>query len=107
MSATATWHDEDPAGIAATAELRGEALVWQQLVHQARANLANLAAWPHDQLRRKALDAAAEHLYAAEKVLRALDDVLDPKQNDTGHSLSVRHLADLIELAQQALRAVQ
>lgn len=106
MSA-ATWHDEDPAGVEATAELRGETLVWQQLVHQARANLANLAAWPHDQLRRKALDAAAEHLYAAERVLRALDDVLDPKQNDNGHTLSVRHLADRIELAQQALQVVQ
>lgn len=106
MSA-ASWRDEDPAGVEATAELRGETLVWQQLVHQAQANLANLAAWPHDELRRKALDAAAEHLYAAERVLRALDDGLDPQQNDNGHTLSVRHLADLIELAQQALRVVQ
>jgi hypothetical protein len=79
MSAAA-WQDQDDAGAAATAELRGETLVWQMLLHQARANLANLSAYSHDQIRRKALDAAADHLYAAEKLLRALDDVLDPSR---------------------------
>jgi hypothetical protein len=107
MSAAATWHTEDPAGIAATAELRGVTLVWQQLLHQARANLANLAAWPHDQLRRTSLDATADLIYVAEKLLRALDEVLDPKQGDPGHTLSVRDLTTRIDLAQQVLRAVQ
>ena len=107
MSAATTWHDDDPAGLEATAELRGETLVWQMLLHQARANLANLSAWPHDQLRRKSLDVAADLIYIAEKVLGALDDVLDPKQNDAGHTLSIQHLTTRIEHAQQALRTVQ
>lgn len=107
MSAAASWHDEDPAGIEATAELRGETLVWQMLLHQARANFANLAAWPHDQLRRKSLDVVADLIYIAEKLLGALDDVLDPKQNDHGHSLSVQNLTARIDRAQQALRTVQ
>jgi hypothetical protein len=106
MSA-ATWQDRDDAGAEATAELRGETLVWQMLLHQARANLANLSAYPHDQLRRKALDAAADHLHAAETLLRALDDVLDPKQSDVGHSLSTRHLADLINRSQQAIEVAR
>jgi hypothetical protein len=106
MSAAPTWHDEDPAGVEATAELRGETLVWQQLLHQAGANLANLAGWPHDQLRRKSLDVAADLISVAEKLLRALDDVLDSKQSDEGHSLSVRDLASRIDLAQRALQSV-
>ena len=107
MSAAAAWHDEDPAGLEATAELRGEALVWQLLLHQARANLGNLAAWPHDQLRRKSLDVAADLIYVAEKLLTALDGVLDPKANDQSHTLSVQDLAIRLEGAQRALRAAQ
>jgi hypothetical protein len=87
-----------------TAELRGEALVWQMLLHQASAQLSNLAAYPHGTLRRTALDAIAEHLRSAEKLLRALDDVLDPRQSDAGHDLSARHLQQRVEREQQALR---
>lgn len=107
MSAAAAWHDEDPAGPEATAELRGETLVWQMLLHQARANLGNLAAWPHDQLRRKSLDVAADLIYVAEKLLTALDGVLDPKANDQSHTASVQDLAIRLEGAQRALRAAQ
>ena len=107
MSAAAAWHDADPASLEATAELRGEALVWQLLLHQARANLGNLAAWPHDQLRRKSLDVAADLIYVAEKLLTALDGVLDPKANDQSHTLSVQDLAIRLEGAQRALRAAQ
>jgi hypothetical protein len=107
MSAAATWPTEDPAGLDATAELRGVTLVWQQLLHQARANLANHSAWPHDQLRRTSLDAAADLIYVAEKLLRTLAEVLDPKQGDPGHTLAVRDLTTRIDLAQQVLRAVQ
>jgi hypothetical protein len=107
MSAAAAWHDEDPAGLEATAELRGETLVWQLLLHQARANLGNLAAWPHDQLRRKSLDVAADLIYVAEKLLTALDGVLDPKASDHRHTASVQDLTIRLEGAQRALRAAQ
>ncbi len=50
-----------------TAELRGEALVWQMMLHQACAQISNLAAHPHGRLRRRALDVVAEHLRSAEK----------------------------------------
>ncbi len=94
---------EDLATPEQTAELRGEALVWQMLLHQASAQLSNLAAYPHGTLRRTTLDAVAEHLRSAEKLLRALDDVLDPRQSD-GHDLSARHLQQRVEREQQALR---
>jgi hypothetical protein len=87
-----------------TAELRGQALVWQMLLHQASAQLSNLAAHPHGTLRRTTLDAVAEHLRSAETLLRALDDVLDPRQSGAGHDLSVRHLQQRVEREQQALR---
>jgi hypothetical protein len=87
-----------------TAELRGQALVWQMLLHQASAQLSNLAAYPHGTLRRTTLDAVAEHLRSAETLLRALDDVLDPRQSDAGLDLSVRHLQQRVEREQQALR---
>jgi hypothetical protein len=107
MSAAAAWHDEDLGGLEATAELRGETLVWQLLLHQARANLGNLAAWPHDQLRRKSLDVAADLIYVAEKLLTALDGVLDPKANDLSHTLSVQDLTHRLDSAQRALQAAQ
>jgi hypothetical protein len=88
----------------ATAELRGEELVWQTLLHQASTQLGNLAGYPHSRLCRAALDAAAEHIRSAEKLLRALDDVLDPKQSDYGRDLSTRHLQQRVEREQQALR---
>ena len=87
-----------------TAELRGQALVWQMLLHQASAQLSNLAAHPHGTLRRTTLDAVAEHLRAAETLLRALDDVLDPRQSDAGLELSVRRLQQRVEREQQILR---
>lgn len=87
-----------------TADLRGQALVWQMLLHQASAQLSNLAAHPHGTLRRTTLDAVTEHLRSAEKLLRALDDVLDPRQSDAGLDLSVRHLQQRVEREQQALR---
>ena len=95
---------EDTATPEQTAELRGEALVWQMLLHQGSAQLANFAAYPHGTLRRSTLDAVAEHLRSAEKLLRALDDVLDPRQSDAGHDLSARHLQQRVEREQQALR---
>jgi hypothetical protein len=99
--------DEDVSDLASpeeTAELRGEALVWQMLLHQATAQLSNLAAYPHGTLRRSTLDAVAEHLRSAEKLLRALDDVLDPKQSEAGHELSAQDLRKRVEREQQALR---
>jgi hypothetical protein len=95
---------EDPSTPEQTAELRGQALVWQMLLHQASAQLSNLAAHPHGTLRRTTLDAVAEHLRSAEKLLRALDDFLDPRQSDAGLDLSVRHLQQRVEREQQALR---
>jgi len=95
---------EDAATGEQTAELRGEALAWQMLLHQASAQLSNLAAYPHGTLRRTTLDTAAEHLRSAEKLLRALDDVLDPRQSDAGHDLSARHLQQRVDRKQQALR---
>jgi hypothetical protein len=95
---------EDLATPEQTAELRGEALVWQMLLHQASAQLGNLAAYPHGTLRRSALDTVAEHVRSAEKLLRALDDVLDPKQGDAGHDLSIQHLQRRVEREQQVLR---
>lgn len=86
------------------AELRGEELLWQTLLHQASAQLGNLAGYPHSRLCRAALDVAADHIRCAEKILRGLDDVLDPKQSEHGRILSSRHLAQCIEREQQALR---
>lgn len=88
------------------AELRGEELVWQGLLHQASAQLSNLAGHPHSRLARAALDVAAEHIRSAEKVLRELDDVLDPKQSPARHDLSARHLQQRVEREQQALRLI-
>jgi hypothetical protein len=86
-----------------TAELRGEALVWQIMLHQAGAQIGNLASHPHGRLRRHTLDLVAEHLRSAEYLLRALDDVLDPKQSDYGRTLSVRHLTDRVDRERHAL----
>jgi hypothetical protein len=86
-----------------TAELRVEALAWQMMLHEARAQLSNIAAHPHGRLRRRTLDVVAEHLLAAEKLLRALDDVLDPKQNSDGRAVSIRHPADRVERERHAL----
>ena len=98
--------NDDLATPEQTAELRGEALVWQMLLHQASAQLGNLAAYPHGTLRRTTLDTIAEHIRSAEKLLRALDDVLDSKQGDAGHDLSVQHLQRRVEREQQVLRQV-
>lgn len=95
---------EDSATPEQTAELRGQALVWQMLLHQASAQLSNLAAYPHCLLRRTKLDAVADHLRSAEKLLRALDDVLDRSLSAAGLDLSVRHLQRRVEREQQALR---
>lgn len=95
---------EDSATPEQTAELRGQALVWQMLLHQSSAQLSNLAAYPHGTLRRTTLDAVAEHLRTAEKLLRALDDVLDRSLSAAGLDLSVRHLQRRVEREQQALR---
>jgi hypothetical protein len=73
------------------------------LLHQASAQLSNLAAYPHGTLRRTTLDAVAEHLRSAENLLRALDDVLDPRQSAAGLDLSVRHLERRVDREQQAL----
>lgn len=90
-----------------TAELRGETLVWQLMLHAdiatADAQLSNLAAYPHGRLRREALDTVAEHPRRAEKLLRALDDALDPTQSDAGRDLSTRHLQQRVERERHAL----
>jgi exonuclease VII large subunit len=85
------------------AELRGQEQVWLTLLHQATAQLGNLASYPHSRLCRAALEASAEHTRAAEKLLRALDDVLDPKQSDHSRDLSTRHLRQRVEREQQTL----
>jgi hypothetical protein len=71
-----------------------------------RPSSAILAASPHGTLRRTTLDTVAEHIRSAEKLLRALDDVLDPKQGDAGHHLSVQHLQRRVEREQHVLRQV-
>lgn len=88
------------------AELRGEELAYLSLLHQASARLGNLAGHPPSRLTRAALDVAAEHIRSAEKVLRELDDVLDPKQSPAGHDLSARHLQQRVEREQHALQLV-
>ncbi|WP_375502664.1 hypothetical protein [uncultured Jatrophihabitans sp.] len=95
---------DDLASAEEIAELRGEQMVWQTLLHQASSQLANLAGYPHSRLCRAALDVAAEHVRSAEKVLRALDDVLDPKQSDAGRQLSTRYLRQRVEREQDVLR---
>ena len=52
---------------------------------------------------RLSLEAAAEHARSAEKLLRALDDVLDPKQSDAGRDLSTQHVRQRVEREQHAL----
>lgn len=95
---------DDLASAEQIAELRGEELAWCLLLHQASAQLGNLAAYPHNRLCRAALDVAADHIRSAENLLRALDDVLDRQQSDAGHQLSTRHLQQRVEREQQALR---
>lgn len=95
---------DDLASTEQLAELRGEGLVWQTLLHQASAHLGNLAGYPHSRLAQAALDVAAEHIRSAEKLLRALDDVLDPKQSVYGRDLSTQHLRQRVEREQQALK---
>lgn len=85
------------------AELRGEALVWQMMLHQACAQIGNMAAFPHGRLCRRALDVAAEHIRSAEMLLRALDDVLDAKRNEHGRQMSSRHRAERVERERHAL----
>jgi hypothetical protein len=87
-----------------TAELRVEALAWQQVLH---VQMANLADKTRDHLGRAALDLATEYLNGAERLLQALDDVLDPRQGEYGHTASVRHLTDHVERANRTLRAEQ
>lgn len=94
---------DDLASAEETAELRGEGTVWQTLLHQASSQLGNLAGYPHNRLCQAALEAAAEHARSAEKLLRALDDVLDPKQSDAGRELSTQHLRQRIEREKHAL----
>lgn len=86
------------------AELRGEELVWQTLLHQASVQLANRAGYPHSRLCRAALDVAADHIRSAENLLRALNDALDPKLSDAGRDLSTRHLRQRVEREQHVLR---
>ncbi len=88
------------------AELRGEELAYLGLLHQTSARLGNLASYPHSRLARAALDVAAEHVRSAEKLLRELDDVLDPKQSPTGRDLSARHLRQRVEREQHALKLI-
>lgn len=76
---------------------------WQLMQPQADAQLTNVAAYPHGRLRREALDTVAEHLRRAEKLPRALDDVLDPTQSDAGRDLSTRHLQHRVERERHAL----
>jgi hypothetical protein len=86
------------------AELRCEELACLTLLHLASARLANLASYPHSRLVRATLDLAAEPIRSAEKLLRDLDDVLDPKQSPAGHELSARRLQQRVEHEQQTLK---
>jgi hypothetical protein len=95
--------DEPAVTAEQTAELRGEAFVVQMLLHQVCAQLTNFAAYPHDKLRRAALDLAAEHVRSAEKLLRALDDVLDPRPDPAGRAQYARYLEERIERGRHAL----
>lgn len=97
---------DDLASAEQRAELRGEELAWQTLLYQASAHLGNLAAHPHSRLCRAALDVAAEHIRSAEKLLHALDNVLDPKQSEHGRGLSVGNLQQRVQREQRALRQV-
>ena len=90
-----------------TAELRGEALARQQVLHLLHLQMANLADKTRDHPGRAALDLTTENINGAEKLLQALDDVLDPRQGEYGHTASVRHLTDRVERANRALRAEQ
>jgi hypothetical protein len=90
-----------------TAELRGEAPAWQQVLHLLHVQMANLADRTRDHLGRAALDLTTEYINGAERLLQALDDVLDPRQGEYGHMASVRHLTDRVERANRALRAEQ
>ena len=87
-----------------TAELRGEALAWQQVLHLLHVQMANLADKTRDHLGHAAIDLTTEYINGAEKLLQALDDVLDPRQGEYGHTASVRHLTDRVERANRALR---
>lgn len=94
---------EDPATPEQTAELRGQGLVWQMLLHQASAQLNNLAAYPHGSLRRAVLEVASEHVQAAERLMLALDDVLDPELTQAGRLLSIHHLRCRVERERRAI----
>ena len=87
-----------------TAELRGEAPAWQQVRHLLRVRMANVPDRTRDRLGRAALDLTTEYINGAEKLLPALDGVLDPRQGEYGHPASVRHLTDRVERANRALR---
>ena len=89
-----------------TAELRGEALAWQQVRHLLHVQMAKLADKTRDRLGRAALD-LTEYINGAEKLLPVLEDVLDPRKGEYGHTASVRHLTDRVERANRALRAEQ
>jgi len=78
MSAAAACHDEHPAGIEVSAELR-----------------------------RGRLDVTADLIYVAEKLLTALDGVLNPKANDLSHTLSVQDLTLRLDSAPRVRRATQ
>jgi hypothetical protein len=67
--------------------------------------MANLVDTTRDHLGRAALDLTTENINGAEKVLQALDDVLDPRQGEHANTASVRHLTDRFERAKRALRA--
>jgi hypothetical protein len=97
---------DDLATAEQIAELRGGDQVWLALLHQASAHLGNCARYPHGRLCRAALEVAAEHIRSAEKILRELDDMLDPKQNVAGRERSTRHLQQRVEREQHALRQV-
>ena len=97
---------DDLAAPEQIAELRSDELAYLTLLHQTSARLGNLAGYPHSRVTRAALDIAGEYIRSTEKVLRALDDVLDPKQSPTGHDLSARHLQQRVEREQHALKLV-
>lgn len=70
---------EDVASPEQTAQLRGQALVWQMVLHQSAAHLSDLAAHPHGSMRRMALEVASEHIRSAEMRCSASTTSLTPR----------------------------
>jgi hypothetical protein len=66
----------------ANPELRGEVLARPHVLHLVHAQMANVADKTRDHLGRAAFDLTTEYINSAEKILQALDDLLNPRQGE-------------------------